>query len=413
VIVVAPTQTGKTTGLAVPAILEWEGPVLATSVKTDLLADTFARRQRLGDVKVFDPTAVTRYPRAQWTPLAGCLEWQAARETAGRLCSVARPGAGLTDADYWTTASARYLAPLLFAAANGGLEMADVVRWVDSGGEDELRQILAGLQYEDEDDRSRRVAATAALKALQSVWDGDDRLRSSISSTVGVVLDAYGDPAVAASGRDAEITPRWLLEGDHTVFLCATATGQERLRPLFVTLIDQVVAEVYDRAARTGRPIDPPLLIVLDEAANIAPLPRLDQLASTGAGQGIQLVTVVQDLAQIETRWRGKAQTIVNNHRAKLFGSAISCEKTLSYVTRVLGEQAVAQLSHTRGEAGRKTTTQATAYRALAPADRLRQGDPGTAVLLYGNLAPAQIELRPWFLDRRLRRLADDHGAGA
>src|SRR5262249_39026044 len=37
VIVVGPTQTGKTTGFAIPAILEWQGPVVATSVKTDLL----------------------------------------------------------------------------------------------------------------------------------------------------------------------------------------------------------------------------------------------------------------------------------------------------------------------------------------------------------------------------------------
>jgi type IV secretion system protein VirD4 len=37
VIVIAPTQSHKTTGLAIPALLEWEGPVLATSVKTDLV----------------------------------------------------------------------------------------------------------------------------------------------------------------------------------------------------------------------------------------------------------------------------------------------------------------------------------------------------------------------------------------
>lgn len=48
VIVVAPTQTGKTTGLAVPALLEWNGPILATSVKNDLLRDTLACRARLG-----------------------------------------------------------------------------------------------------------------------------------------------------------------------------------------------------------------------------------------------------------------------------------------------------------------------------------------------------------------------------
>jgi len=129
------------------------------------------------------------------------------------------------------------------------------------------------------------------------VWEADERLRSSLGATAGVALDAYGDPTVAETSWRADITPQWLLDGTNTVYLCATATAQERLRPLFVTLIDQIVAHVYEAAARAGAPIDPPLLVVLDEAANIAPLPRLDQLAATGAGQGLQLVTVVQDLA--------------------------------------------------------------------------------------------------------------------
>lgn len=36
-LVLGPTQSGKTTALAVPAILEWPGPVIATSTKGDLL----------------------------------------------------------------------------------------------------------------------------------------------------------------------------------------------------------------------------------------------------------------------------------------------------------------------------------------------------------------------------------------
>jgi type IV secretion system protein VirD4 len=42
VLVSAPTQSGKTTSLVVPAILEWDGPILATSIKADLVNDTHA-----------------------------------------------------------------------------------------------------------------------------------------------------------------------------------------------------------------------------------------------------------------------------------------------------------------------------------------------------------------------------------
>lgn len=405
-IVVGPTQTGKTTGLAIPAILEWDGPVLATSVKTDLVNDSVAVRCRRGEVKIFDPTAVTGLERAHWTPLAGCATWQGARETAVRLCSVGQAGRGVTDSDYWTAAAARYLAPLLFAAASGVATMLDVVRWIDTDDRDEVRQTLAPIAVSGNPEWAS--SGKAALAALEAVWEADERLRSSLASTAGVALDAYGDPAVAESSIRADITPEWLLSGANTAYLCATATGQERLRPLLVSLIDDVISAVYRRAASTGRPIDPPLLVVLDEAANIAPLPRLDQFAATGAGQGLQLVTVVQDLAQIETRWGRKADTILNNHRAKLFGPGIACEKTLSYLNRVLGDEAVTLRSVTRGGGSeRRSTTESTSFRPLAPADRTRQGRVGDAVLLYGSLPPAQIELRPWFADRDLRRIGE------
>lgn len=56
-LVLGPTQTGKTTGLAIPAILEWPGPVVATSVKGDLVRHTIGWRSHLGDVHVYDRRA--------------------------------------------------------------------------------------------------------------------------------------------------------------------------------------------------------------------------------------------------------------------------------------------------------------------------------------------------------------------
>src|SRR5664280_2841878 len=47
VIVFGPSQSRKTSGFAVPAILGWEGPVIATSIKADLVGDTMAYRLSL------------------------------------------------------------------------------------------------------------------------------------------------------------------------------------------------------------------------------------------------------------------------------------------------------------------------------------------------------------------------------
>lgn len=397
VVVVAPTQSHKTTGLAIPAILEWQGPVLAASVKSDLLRNTLARRQQLGDVFVYDPTQTTGIPSSGWSPLTGCGDWRGAQRTAAWLCAAAQPGrSGLADADFWYAAATKLLAPVLRAAAASGASMADVVRWVDLQEQDAVRDALEQAQEED------------ALVAAEATWRRDDRQRSSIYTTAETVLAAYADPGVLASAMACDLTAQALLNGGaHTAYLCAPAHEQARLRPLFATLVQDILAEVYERATRTGQPLDPPVLVVLDEAANIAPLRDLDTLASTAAGQGIQLVTVFQDLAQVTERWGPRGQTIVNNHRAKIIGSGIADPGTLDWAARVLGDQEIGQVSSTAGAEGRASQTQSTTWRSLAPAHALRQGQPGTGVLIYGHLPPTRITLRPWFDNRDLRRLAE------
>ncbi len=65
-----PPQSGKSAGLAIPALLEWQGPAVASSIKTDLLAATLARRRRLGRGARVRPVRTQRSP--QGTPGLRC-----------------------------------------------------------------------------------------------------------------------------------------------------------------------------------------------------------------------------------------------------------------------------------------------------------------------------------------------------
>jgi type IV secretion system protein VirD4 len=395
VLVVAPTQTGKTTGLAIPALLEWQGPVLATSVKTDLLRDTLEARGRLGRVQLFDPVGETTLDSAGWSPLARCTDWAIARRTAAWLAEGASTGKhAIADSDFWYAAAAKLLAPILFAAARAGASMADVITWLDTQAEGEVMEILEACDEQ------------GAINAMQASIVRDERQRSSIYTTAETILEAYADPRVLERSKAATINPHEFLDGgSNTLYLSSTVREQRRLRPLFVALIQSVVQAAYERAAATGRPLEPPLLLVLDEAANIAPLPDLDVLASTGVGQGVQLLTVLQDLAQAHDRWgRDRAETIVNNHRAKIIGAGTSDPRTLEWLARLLGDEELDQRSSTSGD-GRHSETRSVTFRSMAPANIVRQGHPGSAVLVNGHLPPTWLRLRPWFRDRRLSAL--------
>lgn len=401
-LVLGPTQSGKTSALAIPAILEWDGPVVATSVKDDLAGRTLPWRAGRGPCAVFDPTRVEPpgvgatvgpYPCSRWSPLSACETWSAAQKMATWLVEATPGRRGLADAAFWYTTAAKLLAPMMLAARHGGIGMAEVVRWIDTEDYAEPARLLQA---------AGEVEAGLALTASAG---RDDRIRSSVATTLETVLAPFEDPAVAAATAVTDIPPGDILDGRGTLYLCGPTHEQHRVQGLFAALVSIVVAEAVRRATRQGGPLDPPLLLVLDEAANIAPVPDLDSLASTAAGLGIQLVTVCQDLAQLAHRYDAeRARTIANNHRAKLLLSGVSDLGTLDLISGLAGEHAVVEESRTwdlHGGGGTRST--ATALRRLAPTDQLRRIEPGDGVLVYGHLPPARVRLRPWYDDRRLR----------
>jgi type IV secretion system protein VirD4 len=170
-----------------------------------------------------------------------------------------------------------------------------------------------------------------------------------------------------------------------------------------VHLLDGALA--IARRSSTGR-LPVPLLCALDEVCDAAPLPTLGEYASSGAGQGVLLLSVIQDYSQaIDTWGRERAATIISNHRGKLFWSGIADPATFEYVDRLVGREERERQTRTRQAYGGTSTTHATEQRPLAPPHRLRQAKSGTALLVYGQLPPVWTEQRLFFEDPRLRRL--------
>ncbi len=147
------------------------------------------------------------------------------------------------------------------------------------------------------------AGANDVARALVAIWEMDDRTRSSVYATAQTVVWPWADPGVAASSRGESVKLNWLLGGPNTLYLCAPIEDQKRLAPAFGGLLNDLIAQAYRQVAQTGKPLDPPLLIVIDEAGN-TPLRALPEYASTLAGIGVLLVTIWQSLAQIEAAYR-------------------------------------------------------------------------------------------------------------
>jgi type IV secretory pathway TraG/TraD family ATPase VirD4 len=396
VLVFGPTGSWKTSGLVVPGVLEWSGPLLATSVKPDLLRATMAHRARRGQVVVIDPLGASGVKAARWTPLASCGTWPGAQQMAVMLANAIeqtpteeqRP-----EHRFWKTMGTKFLAPLLFAAAVKGLGMPDVLHWLDNREDGEVTTIL------------EQTRVQPAIDAWASSQTRTDRAVDSLYATAEEVLHVYADQRVAASTDGHDLDLDRFLSGDNTIYLYAPAHQQRLLRPLFETITQQVVAAAQERAALApDGMLNPRLGLFLDEAGNCAALSDLDVLATTARGQGIQLVTVWHDKSQLEARYGPKASTILNNHRAKLFLSGLADLSALELGARLIGDRALVERNRSMGSDGRHSLNESTQYRPLLPVEDLRRLRPGEGVLLYGHLRPTPIRLRPWYEPREQAR---------
>ena len=404
-----PPQSGKSAGLAVPALLEWDGPAVASSIKTDLLACTVSAAPRAGRCVRVRPVRAVGGPSHTWSPLAGAHTWDGALEVAWRLAAAGElDQKGVEGGDFWAIAAEQRLAPLLYVAARTDAGMDAVVRWTYGQGARELDAAVSELTGSARDE-AELADAHAAYDALRAFETQADRTRSSIEATAQGLLRAYRFERVLRSARGCEITADGLLDQRATLYLIGDAKASKLLRPIFLALLSEIVDRAYERATLAGGRLALPLLLCLDEAGNVAPLPNLGEVASTAPSHNIQLVSIFHDLAQARSRYGRQAETVVNSHRARMLLPGVGDLDTLRYFSSLAGEEEVRDTTRTSGAGGANRTTGRRRRPLIAP-EQLRQLPQGQALLLYGRIPPVRLTLRMWFADRRLKRLAGDAG---
>jgi type IV secretion system protein VirD4 len=412
VIALGPPQSQKTSGLTIPAVLEWDGPVLAACVKPDLIRSTIGRRWQKGEVFLYDPAGATGMEANTWSPLPRCETWEGAYRMALSLVNASRlTGRDDGDAEAVPGTTTNLLASMLLAAAISGRSMSDVLRW---GQRQDRAEITAAINVANE---------PAAADAFESIWSLSEQRRSHVYAQVLGVIAAYTDPTVKEASVGTRFTAERLLDGvANTAYVSLPAHEQRRLGPLSVALVQDVIELAFERSRNRSAPIDPALLVVLDDAASSAALPQLDVYAASAGGHGVQLVTTFRHLSQMRARYDERAEAVFANHRAKVILSGITDGDTLTLLSHLLGDEKIRQLATPaalakaardggEGEASAAARSAARA-RGASPADALGWISPGHGVLLYGHIPPAPITLRPWFRDRQLQAMVNPAEAG-
>jgi type IV secretion system protein VirD4 len=401
VLVLGPPRSGKTSSLIIPNILGANGPVVTTSTKPDVLDATAAARAHLGRCHLFDPTASVPdrdgVHRLRWSPLPACASWRTALSTARSLVMVGASGTGATRAadSHWTERAQALLAPLLHAAALEGADMRTVLGWVDRHRALPAQQVLSG------------AGAAIPRDLLDGIVTTDERELSGIWSTASGALGGFRSEEALAATTAPDFDPVSFVSSSDTVYIAAPAHHQALVAPLVVGFLDDVRRAAYDRAA--AGTTEPPVLLALDELANIAPLPELPAMVSEGGGQGLLTLACFQDLSQARHRWPTQAEGFPSLFGTTVVLPGIGDVRTLEALSVLSGDEELLTRSVSRGrtlsdgpwgdllaggrsQAGEQVSS--TWRRRLAP-DLIGRGLPGHALAFDRRNRAGWIPLAP------------------
>lgn len=410
VLVIGPTRSGKTTGLVIPNLFDWNGPAIATSTKSELVELTAGYRQSVGPVHIYDPTAEIGAPfrTVTWSPIAGCDNLDRAWTVASWLCASLQQGGGRGDNDWahWAELGKLLIAPLLYVAAVSGRTIVDVRTWVHGFDIATPLSILEELLLDP------AIVGDAdpirAMSMLASVDQRPERERGTVFSTVMRIFNVFSERAVAEFAMTSRFDAEEFLRSRGTLYLCTPRQSPERVASLFVGILMTVVTAAYAMAeALPERRRTECLGLFLDELANVVPIEDLPALASQGAGRGVMLLSIVQDLSQLRARYGiDRANTILNNHGCKIILPGISDPETAEVLGKLVGRAEYSEQQVSLGADGRISRSYSTRHDAIASPDALRQLRAGSAIVIHRDNPPALVDLPYWFRKARYRRLA-------
>lgn len=393
-IVLGPPRAGKGVHLVIPLTLDAPGAAIVTSTRPDVLRATWARRREHGPAALFDPQDLSGQGNTlRWSPVRGCAEPLTAILRARALVAggAKLDGGTVTNGDFWKSTAEAVVRCYLHAAALGGRGIADVLRWVGNPTDSTPVDLL----------RRSSAAAAGWAAELAAQVDADSRHRDNVWAGVRRSFDCLADPRVLAAcspGPGEDFDPDAFLDDDGTLYLLGSAAAQLSVAPLITALVEDVVEAARRRAARApGGRLDPPLTLMLDEAANIAPLPSLPSLLSDGGGTGLTTLAVLQSLAQARARWgEEQARSMWDAATVKIVLGGLADIDDLEDISRLAGEYDETTTTRTSSMTGGSRSTSFRRARVL-PVEELRTLPFGWALLLHRTLRPVRLQMTPWW----------------
>ncbi|MCX6489425.1 MAG: TraM recognition domain-containing protein [Rhodococcus sp.] len=412
-------RMGKTAALAIDALSTAPGPSVFTSNKRDGHDFTRGVREAHGTVWRYDLQAIAEGPRTSddafcWNPLRNVETIMDARKLASYFAAASKDDSARVDA-YFDGGAQELLAEMMFAAAIGGGDLLHVYGWL-SDEANRLPQRM--LEIHGHDIIANRLKSTSELNPRQR-----DGLYDMARRFIGLLEQrTYAMSVLPPNRRDISVEgapdtkiggsvryPHSMREFVVEYFVTSTDTlyalskeGPDSSSALTTALIGSIIDAAQRVARRSPRGRLPvPMLVVLDEAANVCRLPELPAWYSHLGSQGICVMTIVQNLSQAQKVWgQDGVKQLLDAANFLWYGGGVKDKNTLSELSALVGDHDVERWSTSRSggmfESGSSSKSQSWSKEAILTVDDLAAVSKTRALVQISGNRPVLVKKVYW-----------------
>lgn len=421
-------RMGKTTALALPAIITAPGAVITTSNKSDIFHQSVDYRMTQGSVWCFDPQNVAGSTNMWWNPLRRVTDYPSAQKLTGWLAA----GAGHSDETnqtnrYFQDEGTKLLSILILAAAKGGGDLKHVYDWLknieseipvlllreagltDPAGDLRAIQAMETRQRDGVIGFARQPVALLTYEGFAQYVTPDYRVNFRTDQAGLVVKDTvtgihkepltHFDTSSFAASKDTLYALS--LEG------MGSAAG------LVTALTGEVLEEAVNFAAGQGGRLPIPMVAVLDEAANVCKMAELPKQYSHFGSRGIIPITIVQSPAQAKDVWGDNGwEKLKSSSAVRFYGGNVDDDGYPTELSNKIGEHEVSYSSRSSGSSGNSYSNSVQRERILEVSDLAALPKELAVIQSPGN-KPVLIRKDFIFNNKALRNKINDAQANS
>lgn len=332
VLVVAPTNTGKSVGVSLPTGLVWRGSYFTLDLKGENWTVTSGLRRAFGPVYRFAPTTSDTH---RYNPLTQVRRGEAEVRDAQVLADMlVDPEGALRERSHWQLRAFELLVAAMLwtlyaerdkSLARVGEILADPQRPV--------LDLFTEMLHRPIRDGAPHPVVAASARQMLDMAEGE---RSGVVSTALGCLALYRDPVLARATSASDFAIEDLVAGPRPVSLYLIVPPEEmsRLKALLRLVINQMLKRLTEVAARetNGRRV----LLLLDEFPQLGKLDFFEHALAYIRGYRLKACLVAQSLNQIAHAYGEHASIIDNAHVRVAF--ACNDERTARRISDMLGQ---------------------------------------------------------------------------